>query len=320
MSNGRRSCIRQRVNCKAGWSPTLKKTKPVKTNLSKQRHVLTQLAAAGILDVFNATYEQGHELGSGGFGSVYNGVRKSDGLKVAIKHVPKNNVDFHSVDRKELLQVPMEVHLMSRAAGGPDKLGQSAAVSLLDWFMLDTELIIVMERPFPSMDLLAYSTLHYPLPEDTVRDIMKQLVLAVIDLHKKGVFHRDLKPNNVLIQKTEDGIRVRIIDFGHGCVASAAPHTSILGCLSCAPLEMFLVRQYRDGPTSVWQIGAMAFNLLNGDGCCFDTSEWVLNKLSMKTSTATEEGKHFVQVCLENNPANRMSLEELAKHPWFSKT
>ncbi|XP_072307433.1 serine/threonine-protein kinase pim-1-like [Eucyclogobius newberryi] len=231
-------------------------------------------------------------------------------------------VDFYPLARKaEVLHVPMEVYLMFRAAGGPDILGQSAAVSLLDWFELDTEIIIVMERPSPSMDLVTYSTLHYPLPEDTVRDIMRQLVLAVIDLHNKRVFHRDLKSNNVLIQETEDGIRVRIISFGCGCIVSTIPYTSFTGCLSCAPPELFLERKYMDSPTSVWQIGGVAYELFNEDSKFFNTYEWFIDALGMKTSiTASEEGKHFIQVCLEESPSKRISLEELERHPWFFTT
>ncbi|XP_072306623.1 serine/threonine-protein kinase pim-2-like [Eucyclogobius newberryi] len=280
---------------------------------------MTQLAPAGGLEAFKAKYEQGQELGSGGFASVYSGVRKSDGLKVAIKHAARKKLTFYPLARKaEVLNVPMEVYLMFRAAGGPDKLGQSAAVSLLDWFELDTDIIIVMERPSPSTDLVYYSALHYPLPEETVRDIMRQLVLAVIDLHNKRVFHRDLKSNNILIQETEDGIRVRIIDFGCGCVVKTIPHTSHMGCVSYAPPELFLGKKYWDSPTSVWQIGGVAYELLNEDDRFFDTCDWVLGELSMKTSEAvSDEGKRFIQACLEENAPQRISLEELERHPWF---
>lgn len=45
---------------------------------------------------------------------------------------------------------------MLKAAGLPGSVGQSAAVSLLDWYILDEELILVMENPVNSIDLWDY--------------------------------------------------------------------------------------------------------------------------------------------------------------------
>ncbi|KAJ0059288.1 hypothetical protein NL108_014259, partial [Boleophthalmus pectinirostris] len=267
---------------------------------------------------FQARYEQGHLLGSGGCGSVYAGVRKSDGLPVAIKYVPKKTVDYYPlVSCGRMYHIPKEVYIMYRATAGADRVGQCAAVSLLDWFILGTDIIIVMERPNPCTDLMSYSLLHDPLPENTVRDIMNQLVLAVKDLQQKRVFHRDLKLENILIQETEGGVRVRIIDFGCGCTVMVPPYTSYSGTPKFCPPEFFLNRRYRDGPTSVWQLGTIAFELLNGDGSDFNIFEWFGGKLSMKTISASQEGKDFIQVCLEADPSRRISLEELEEHMWF---
>lgn len=43
--------------------------------------------------------------------------------------------------------------LILKATGGPESPGSSAAVSLLDWYDLDQELILVLERPVPCVDL-----------------------------------------------------------------------------------------------------------------------------------------------------------------------
>ena len=47
---------------------------------------------------------------------------------------------------------------------------------------------------------------------------MKQLVDAAIDMQAKDVFHRDIKSENILIESSSDGLRVRFIDFGCGCI------------------------------------------------------------------------------------------------------
>lgn len=57
---------------------------------------------------------------------------------------------------------------MQRVAGGPESVGQSAAVSLLDWYNLDEVVLLVMERPVPCEDLLTYLD-DCPLEEDKAK-------------------------------------------------------------------------------------------------------------------------------------------------------
>lgn len=54
---------------------------------------------------------------------------------------------------------------MYQAGAGPDSVGRNASVSLLDWYNLDQEVILVMERPTPSEDLFSYCLANAPLPE-----------------------------------------------------------------------------------------------------------------------------------------------------------
>ena len=52
--------------------------------------------------------------------------------------------------------LPLEISLMLKLQGERGSASQGAAVLLLDWFILDKELILVQERPVPSTDLLRY--------------------------------------------------------------------------------------------------------------------------------------------------------------------
>ena len=62
--------------------------------------------------------------------------------------------------------------------------------------------------------------------------ILKQMVDAAADMHTKGVFHRDIKLANTLIQQTPTGVpRVRVIDFGCGSFTTEMPLRSFSGMI-----------------------------------------------------------------------------------------
>lgn len=69
-------------------------------------------------------------------------------------------------------------------------------------------------------DLFYHIKLQKKLNEDRVRFYAAEIVLALDFLHKEGVFYRDLKPENVLIDK--DG-HIRLTDFGLSKIATAPP-------------------------------------------------------------------------------------------------
>lgn len=52
--------------------------------------------------------------------------------------------------------IPLEVVLLSRAGAGCPSIGRSAAVGLIDYFELDHEVIVIMERPIPCTNLFDY--------------------------------------------------------------------------------------------------------------------------------------------------------------------
>ena len=55
---------------------------------------------------------------------------------------------------------------------------------------------------------------------------------GMIDIHSKEVLHRDIKPDNILIQTDPEGPHVRILDFGCGDFLQEDPYTSYYGMYS----------------------------------------------------------------------------------------
>ncbi|KAG7235535.1 hypothetical protein INR49_002581, partial [Caranx melampygus] len=196
----------------------------------------------GSVDDFEDKYEQLQQLGKGGFGCVYAGTRKADGLPVAIKRIRT------LVKRQSM-------------------------------------------------------------------SIMKQLVDAAIDMHSKGILHRDIKLSNLLIETGSAQPRVRVIDFGCGCILSRKPYSTFSGTPAYTPPEYFTKLKYRAGPTTVWQLGSVLYEILDG-ARNFNTLKFCCVGVSIG-SRFSEDCHDFLRACLMTNPEKRATLEQLHQHPWL---
>ncbi|XP_070773714.1 serine/threonine-protein kinase pim-1-like [Enoplosus armatus] len=264
---------------------------------------------------FVAKYEQQNQLGAGGCGSVFAGYRKADNLPVAIKRVPRDKVLCKQLD-KNGRQLSVEVAIMLKlAAETTGSVGSSAAVSLLDWYDLGKELVLVQERPIPSQDLDEYIYANGgSLQEEEAKLILKQLVDAAKDLQDKQIFHRDIKVENILIETGSDVPRVRLIDFGLSCfVKKKSVYRVFYGTLAHTPPEWHSQSTYRAGPTTVWQMGVVLFEMLHRK---FETIMFLRNKLKISNNLSSN-CKDFLQLCLTEAPEQRPTLEELQHHPWL---
>lgn len=90
-------------------------------------------------------------------------------------------------------------------------------IQLIDYFELPDCFMIVMERigaPGTCKDLFDFISDFGPIKEDLARVIFKQIITTVIQVHKAGVVHRDIKDENILIDTRT--YKVKLIDFGSG--------------------------------------------------------------------------------------------------------
>ncbi|XP_071403272.1 serine/threonine-protein kinase pim-1-like [Centroberyx affinis] len=270
--------------------------------------------------LFNVRYEEVGPIGKGSYGSVYSGYRRMDRLPVAIKHIAKPDVVYKKlILGGRVRQVPLEVVLLLKAGAGaaPGAVGGTAAVTLVDWFDPSDELVLVLERPVPSMDLVAYLEARGGrIQEREAKIIMKQLVDAAVEIEAKGVFHRDVKLENVLVETGSDVPRVRLIDFGLGRVMRERAYTQASGTPAYTPPEWYQQGSYTAGPTTVWQLGVLMFGLLAGR-LPFDTERQTVHKKAKLGNGFSRNCQDFVRRCLTRCTDRRFTLEHLQLHPWL---
>lgn len=265
---------------------------------------------------FAVRYEQLKLLGKGGFGSVYAGVRRADNVPVAIKHITKDNIVGEKVS-VEGRMLPLEVAIMMRIGREAEAAGkQSAAISLLDHYDLEQELILVLERPDPCVDLFEHIELNgNTLQEKEAKNIFKQLVKAAQELQVAEVFHRDIKIENILIETGSEIPRARLIDFGLSCFAKLDSSLDVhYGTKGQVHPEGHMSLQYKPGPGTVWQLGVVLFEMLQDNA--FDTVNYFHKKLPIRESLS-KDCQNIMRLCLSLEAEKRPSLEQILQHPWL---
>merc|ERR1712226_1163857 len=256
---------------------------------------------------FHSKYTVKEQLGKGGFGVVYSAVRRSDGLEVAVKEVSKDEKVMLGSDN-----MPLEVALMQQLQDVP------GVIKLLDYFEMNHCYFIVMER-FHCKDLFDFISEQGPLPETLAKDLFKQILQTIMGCHERGIVHRDIKDENILIDlKT---FKTKVIDFGSGDYIEDKVYQRFSGTRVYSPPRVDQLKSLQTRGPTVWSLGVLLYDMVCGDvpfECDAQISRAQLTWFpQLKLS---EEVKSLITGCLKVNTEERLTLADLANHPWLCIT
>ena len=273
-------------------------------------------------------YESISIIGRGAFGEVHVCREKKTGNIVAVKKIRKDVL----VIKNQVIHVRNEQLFMS-------KVKSPWIVELKASFQEDDYLYLIMEY-LPGGDFMNLLIKKDILTEEEARFYTAELILAIESIHKLDCIHRDIKPDNVLIDRTG---HIKLSDFGLAKVSekifekkeenedfipnSHQKNYSCVGTAYYVAPEVLNKKGY--GPEiDWWSVGVIFFEMLVGYApfCSKETSEVcykVLNwkkylKIPSKVKISTEAEDLIMN--LINNSNERLGLkgtEEIKNHPFF---
>jgi len=208
-------------------------------------------------------------LGRGGMGEVWRGVHLESGVPVAVKVMTSELARSEDFRRKFI----REVHAVAA-------LDHPGIVTVFDLGEVDEGAeaasggALVAQSPYLVMELAARGSLK-ELPRleryTALRDILRRLLEALAHAHARGVVHRDIKLENVLLgEAVGDGQELRLSDFGLAFEPDDLNNADenvgqIAGSVHYMAPEQIQGRWRDQGPwTDLYAVGCMAFRLAAG--------------------------------------------------------
>ncbi|RNF25930.1 protein kinase-like protein [Trypanosoma conorhini] len=261
------------------------------------------------------SFRCGPVLGSGSYGSVHLGILAT-GRLVAVKYVSIQNSS-----KRALSQVETEVNMLK-------ELSHPNIIRYLGCRTNHDNVLVFMEFAVAG-NLTSVVRSFTGLNESVIRYYTYQMLLGLRYLHQKGVVHRDVKGENILV----DGLGVvKLADFGSSKNLLGINDYSRAGCdtLVGSPYWMApeVIRNEEYGTKAdIWSVGCTVVELLNGG-----TPPWrkefenVVSMLYLVGNTdvmltipegTSELCRDFLKKCLERDITKRPSAEELLQHPWL---
>jgi serine/threonine protein kinase len=197
-------------------------------------------------------YEMITRLGGGTFADVYKAKEKSTGELVAIKVLKRKYKKWEDCLELRECSSLQKLHDASLA----NKPGEENIIKLKQIIFIKKTQTLNLVFEYMKTDLLELMKDQEPnkLSEEQIRDIMYQTLLGLSFMHKYGFFHRDMKPENLLL----NGKKIKIADFGLAReIRSVPPYTEYVSTRYYRAPECILQFTNYNSPIDIWGLGCI---------------------------------------------------------------
>lgn len=162
--------------------------------------------------------------------------------------------------------------------------------------------------------------LSLPTPSRSTTQYLLQLVSALQYCHSKGVIHRDLKLENILLSADD---QVKLADWGSSVHARGHRRRTMCGTLDYLAPEV-VSGQRHDQAVDRWALGVILYELLVGRPPFEAPEELATVELIKECSHSLQfpehvgpEARDLIARLLRRDPAERIALADIPAHPFF---
>lgn len=212
-------------------------------------------------------------LGSGGFGITYGALNVTNNQRCAIKEFFPRQIAVRMSDGVSVGPVDQEnygtyEHGIERFLEEADALqtlhNVSRVVEVYDFFQQNGTCYFVMEY-LDGMTLRKLAKVNGgTLSWENLRFLMEATGNALAEVHAKGIFHRDISPDNIFVTRNLD---IKLIDFGNAksLIRTNESGLSVFLKPGFAPLEQYSSKGVQGTWTDVYSLAASLYFLLVGE-------------------------------------------------------
>jgi serine/threonine protein kinase/ribosomal protein L40E len=206
--------------------------------------------------VIEGKYRIDSLIGAGGMGSVYQATRLLIGDEVAIKILHTERVvDPHAAER------------FRREAQAAARLKHPSAVSIYDFGVSRDGLQYLVMEMIEGRSLREVAR-DGPLNAAFAAAVTSQVCAALDEAHRRHIVHRDIKPDNIILNSTPTGLRVKVLDFGIAKLRDdTASHLTQTGSVMGTPHYMSpeqCLGEELDNRADVYSVGVVLYEMLCG--------------------------------------------------------
>ncbi|XP_059427400.1 myosin light chain kinase, smooth muscle isoform X2 [Carassius carassius] len=258
-------------------------------------------------------YDIEDRLGTGKFGQVFKLVEKSTKKVWAGKFIK-------AFSQKEKENVRQEIDIMN-------SLHHPKLVQCVDAFVGKSDMVMVLEIISGGELFERIVDEDFELTEREVIKYMLQIIDGVQFIHKQGIVHLDLKPENIMcINKT--GSKIKLIDFG---LARRLEESGSLKVLFGTPefvAPEVINYEAISYPTDMWSIGVICYILVSGlSPFMGDNDNETLANVTSATwdfedeafDEISDQAKDFISSLLKKDMRARLTCAQCLEHSWLKQ-
>ena len=252
-------------------------------------------------------------IASGAFGTVVKAIEIKTGQEVAVKIIKKNSRLIDTSHIKE------EINILKQ-------LDHPNIVKFYDYIETNLKIYIIMEYIKGGTLKRLIETKH-SFSENEACIIIEKLLSAIAYIHSKNVCHRDVKPENIMMNDYNDLTSLKLVDFGLSAQNfDNFEDSNYCGTYLYMAPEQIEKRLYSK-EVDVWSVGIILYMLLNEGKHPFYTKgeskkkyiENIKKGNVVMINKVSEMGINLIMSLLERSPTMRISSIKAISHPWITR-